>query len=396
MAITTESVENRQQITNDFIRKLDELLGKSRVSKPFQLVTLNDYQLDRIKTVEDAGRVLEECDCKFMLWGIVRKERKINNEDFMVLDVRSLVFHDRIVESVATVLSQEMGQLLPARVLISKTNDLLELEFNAQNINLAARYIIAEAAALSKDFEYALELFDELQDELSHIDLEALPERLRLHVQLLRKKVHICQAWVNVDLSKSGFEKWRKSRQISDLEEAMPYVIRADSLIPNMYPCVLRWSIYHFVCGDIKKARSVLIPWASTNVADATWAINIAFLYLFEGNLRQAKRYYDIAMRREFESVPVLEAEEFMEWILKDSPEKYQINYGLGMINYFVKEEPNIAREYFVEFLSLANKDEFTEQVAQVKDIVENIDAKRPYKRPKLNLTARKTRKRKG
>jgi tetratricopeptide (TPR) repeat protein len=382
IAIATENDANRKQVQNDFIRKLEELLTSSSAQKPFQVIELPWYHVDKIKTIEDAKKVILKCRAKFMLWGIVRT-RNFDGKPYLVFDVRSIVSHGEIVETATNALADEMAQLLPRRVLISKQDDLVELEFNATNIDLAGRYIIAETLYLSGDREFALQLFEELGDQLSRIQTAVLPDTLRHHVGLLIAKVTQCRLVIHLNDGNDSLMTWRRTRRAEDLEDAVGHIKKADALMLGTYGSALIWSIYYFIQGDIPGARKILQPWNSASSQDATWALNQAFLYLYEGKLREAKRFYEIAFRRDIGSSTVLEVEEFMEWMLSEHPDKVQINYGLGMINYCIKEEPGIAKEYFERFVQGVSSGQYREQVDQVRKHIENISANKPYRMPR-------------
>src|SRR5437879_124805 len=61
IAIATEDLPNRQKVQNDFVRTLEELLSASKAKKPFQIIELPWYHLDKIKTIEDAKKVILKC-----------------------------------------------------------------------------------------------------------------------------------------------------------------------------------------------------------------------------------------------------------------------------------------------------------------------------------------------
>jgi len=52
--------------------------------------------------------------------------------------------------------------------------------------------------------------------------------------------------------------------------------------------------------------------------------------------------------------------EEFMCWLLEEEPQKYQLHYCLGFINWKIKGDKAQAIKDFEIFLSRGNKQEFT------------------------------------
>ncbi len=59
IGIITEDAINREQVKNDFIRTLEDLLASSKAKRPFHIIDLPPYHTEKIKTLEDAGKVLE-------------------------------------------------------------------------------------------------------------------------------------------------------------------------------------------------------------------------------------------------------------------------------------------------------------------------------------------------
>jgi len=67
------------------------------------------------------------------------------------------------------------------------------------------------------------------------------------------------------------------------------------------------------------------------------------------------------------------ESEEFIHDILKLEPDKYQLRFCLGLINFFAKEDMNLAAEDFNRFLADGNENEFAEPRRLAKEYLKQI-----------------------
>jgi hypothetical protein len=343
----------RSQINNDFVRSLENLLENIQVETPIRLLKLSELLSKRIKTTEDVDRTLSKCRSAFIIWGTARL-RKYDGKANFVLDLQSAVRHGLLPENVRGTLAKEISFLLPKRRKISGDNDLEGFEVNAYTVRLAAMYIIATAAGLSGDSEYALQLFEILYLELKKTVPSAIPAEFRNPILYLQEATKKNLGYVNQVRSIQFFEQWRKSRSVSDIELAFRHLSRAEDLGNKNYQGALLRAIYFFVQDrNTKRARRVIAQW-KLKETDSSWIYSEAFFYAYEGNLKTAKKWYDKAFRKDTNSTVLVEVEEFLSWVLKDEPEKVQLWFCLGLINYFGKEDLVVAQRDFQTFLSEA------------------------------------------
>jgi hypothetical protein len=75
----------------------------------------------KIKTVEDARRVIDRAESVLLIRGRARL-RKERGQSYHVLDLNSMVRHERVDDEVKGLLSAEMGRLLGGRRKISTEN----------------------------------------------------------------------------------------------------------------------------------------------------------------------------------------------------------------------------------------------------------------------------------
>ena len=109
------------------------------------IVEIPQGQAASINSKQDAIRILQKSECVFILWGLVRL-RNIQDGKTFVLDLHCELTRHGMPASADDEVSREMAELKEGRRYISLSNDLEEFEVNAASIDLAARYIISQAA----------------------------------------------------------------------------------------------------------------------------------------------------------------------------------------------------------------------------------------------------------
>lgn len=384
IAIDVESSVNKEQIKNDFINTIESQLITVRSTKPFSLVNFPQHQAEeinaKVKTREDGMNVLDKCRCQFLIFGTVRK-RNLKNKggSFYVLDLHHLILYERLVlQSYSDLVVEEMGELLPPRREISTDNDLYEFEANATGIGLATKYFVATAAYLSQNSDHSLELYGELLQQLQGMrNYQATPE-IKQYIQLLKAKVINNIGEVQLNYAEQYQRRWRKTRDIKDLEVMMDHLRKSELYLPKTYGGTVLKALYYFVRDrNTKLARKEIAPWKKDiRINDATWAFDEAFLTAFDGKLKETYRFYKIAFRRETDSAVLLEVEEFLDWVLSEYPDKHQFYFCSGMINYLGKEDYKTAKEDFSKFISACKDGQFEEQKKQAEIYLNEINNK--------------------
>lgn len=378
IAIKAESSAIALQIDNDFISSLKSYADSTaREEAKLQIIKLPTHHAEKIDSHEAAEKVIRKCKAKLLLWGVA-KNRNIDGRENTILELNVIVLHGQIVSTLSDAFRAEIQELLPGRLLVSKENNLIEMEWNAIGVQLAANYIVATACFLSDERKSALPLLKAFLERLKGYEVGSLPEGLRSHILLLKKKVNLAIATIYMNWAVEKQLKWRKTRDNSDLQACFDFLMKSEAIVPNQYRVAALGAIYYFVVeNDIRKARNILEKWSGSS--DASWAFSLAFLHAFEGNLSRASHYYKIAFRRTTNSSVMLEVEEFLEWVLDQNPDKVQLHYLIGMMQFFERDELEMGKSHFRKFLSGTSPGQFVSQIKEVQRYLEP-DYKKPRK----------------
>jgi len=366
IAIKTENLANNLQVKNDFTSTIRRLVESDESTKSLQILELPSYHLESLTSDREASRLLRRCRSKLIIWGIAR-ERVVDKKNVLVLDFNVMATHDEVVKNVQDIFAAEMGELIPKRHLISKENNLLEMEMTAEGVALAARYLTGVAAYLSHNEPFAEEVFKQLSKTLSSLRKGLFGGR----AALLEAKTNLCIAVIEIRASEADVISWRKTRNPKYLESMKSHLDVADALVQDSYSSVNKRALYLIeIEENVRGALKIFEPWKAMGVDDGTWAANIAYLQLYAGNLTAASRFYKVAFRRGLDSPIVLESLEYMEWKLSKNPDKYQLYYGLGMMEFHGRKEIGSASDYFRRFLDATPEGEYVAQVQEVNDLL--------------------------
>ena len=365
VAIRTEIKKQREKIASDFVETLRELLFQGNLSYQFSLIELSQYHSAKIKDAEDAENYLHNTKCQFLIYGRARI-RQIEGKDNHVLNMEGIVAHRPVPEKISRNLGVEFAELFPRKLKLLSENDLFLFEFTSQWVNFVARYIIGIASLVSGNVEYAQELFEDLQRKIDQQETN-LPAIVKIRRRLPRRltEVYLTQVRFNYAI-------WRRNRDQDSLNRVKFFLDKLESLSPNDYTGRLIRGIWHFVANrDIPAAKREIKK--CRGIRDATWCYSYAFLCAYEGNMREAIRYYRLAFKYNCQASVPFEIEEFIDWVLKLEPDKVQLHFCLGFVNYGGKGDKLQALQDFEKFIEITPNGKFIEAQGIAKSYIETI-----------------------
>lgn len=366
VGIYTDDPAEQQKIKRDFTQTLKKLLHESNFKYSFTFIELPNHIVEKIDSPQTAIQMLRETKCSFMIYGKARTTT-IKGQMQHVLDLEGAVLHGPIPVEISRSFSKEFADLFPKRKTISSEGDLFEFEITAKWLDIVSKYVIGIAALLSGDVEYSQQLFEYLQNELNaqQIDLPAIVKiRNRLPSRL--KDVYVLQATLL-------YASWTRSKNPELLMQLKIFLDKLKVLSPENYEaCELRSIWYFLTARDIKSAKNEIIR----NKAKTynTWRYNHAFLLAYEGNLQEAFREYLLALKNILPNPKtIFDIVEFIMWVVEVEPNKVQLHFCMGLINYFGVVDYSLALQDFEKFLDLTQPDEFVPQRKQAKKYVEEL-----------------------
>jgi hypothetical protein len=366
VALFAESREEYNQVSCDFVDKLRELLSDDSLKYRFSFAALPKYYAQQIKNADDARVFVQKTRARFFLYGKARV-RNVQGKPRHVLNLHGLVVHSPIAEEEQKNFTAEFSTLLPPdNIFIGMENDLAGFDFTSEWVNVVARYIIGVAAYYSYDFEYARSLFESLWPERQKFpkDFPAMA--------LIRKRLPVRLPEVYRILIHQLQLQWTKNWDPEIQEKVKPYLDRLQEIAPDDYfGHIVRAYWYFVACRDMRRAQAEID--ACRGNRDATWRFSEAFLTAYRGDLVTAEHRYRDAFKRCRDGRLPLQIEDFIVRTLNQEPEKVQLHYFLGLINFLYKRDMESAMKDFQTFLDQTTSAQFAEQRKRALEYIGTI-----------------------
>jgi tetratricopeptide (TPR) repeat protein len=138
------------------------------------------------------------------------------------------------------------------------------------------------------------------------------------------------------------------------------------------YGVLLLKSVCLFVQGrDVDGALAVLKKCKGQE--EGTWLYNAAFLHAYKADLQGAIRRYRSAVKLRVEDSTLAQVEDFICWLLDQEPDKYQLYYCLGFLNWKAKGDTSQALRDFQSFLAAGDQHKFPRERQLAQEWVEEI-----------------------
>lgn len=360
VCITCADEKELTTIVEDFIAPLRRLVKSGKAGDTFHFVEMPQHFSRQVIDADSANEMRIRCKAHFMIYGRARR-RIINGKEKHIIELEGAVAHQPISDQVQKNLVTEFSELMPRNVHVSTENDLFAFQFTSEWAEVVARYIIGIAAACSGDIKYAEDLYLDVLSRLQNKD-QNFPVYRKLKERVPLRLAELYEAMALACLA-----KWTETHDSSYLTETDDWLDKIDPACKDRDTALNLRAITLFLIrrsvdeaiGLLKKVR---------DDGNRIWQCNMAFLYAYKGNLKQAIRHYRHASKCNFEQDNFYQIEDFINWILEQEPTKYQLYYCLGFINWKIKEDRVLALENFNKFLELRIDNEYLQE----KDLLAN------------------------
>ncbi len=365
LAVYAEDGEQQRVVDSDFIHVFRETLDRSESRELFNIVNIPRHHARRIQTQEHADSYRHVGRCHVIIFGRTRK-RPEKGKDVIKVHLTCLVAHRQVKEVVSQSFVKDISEVFPSRLNIDSENECQEFEITSNWLSLAAKYIVGTAALFSADTNLAQSIFEPMYESLRK-KKPVIPAVKMIKQRLVPRLIDIYQA----QISQLHF-KWDTDHDECYLEQKKPLIQKLENIDPGNYSLKLARSIDYFVLEhDPQKALKEVV--SCRQVRDATWRYSYAFLLAYIGRLDAAKNaYYRAFDYASHDSVP-LQCEGFIEWVLSNEPEKVQLHYCLGLINWHAKGDLMQAMADMKIFIELASDEEFPETKRTAQANIETI-----------------------
>lgn len=366
VAITTESKLEYIKLKNDLILELEKTIKMKHKESLFNVIEIPEFYAAKIKDKTTSLDAMNKSRSHFIVFGACKK-RMENKKNCYYIVLEAGVAHGPLPLFVSDKLEKEFSELFPRRVLFPVEEEIKGFEIARECIEVTARYIIGIALFLSGNFELSLNIFENLYKELKNIKTN-IPS-----IQKIKDRLPMRISESALSIVKRIYYRYTKTKDVSLFRDIKYFLDLLLNFDPNNYEAHLARGMYVFLCEkNIEKAKKE--TGKSKNIPDASWRYSLAFLYAYEGKLDKSEKLYKKAVNRSILSEILFNIEEFINDVLEKEPEKYQLWYCLGIINWFAKNDKKLGRKMFEKFL-ICEDDNFYEQKRKVEEYLkEKID----------------------
>jgi hypothetical protein len=365
--ISIETFEEKEEskIKQDFIDTIKKIIVNGKVGSTFDVIIAPNHISKNIQNYDDAYKIRRMTDSHFVLFGRVRL-RKIGGSNKHVINLEGLVSHRPLLDKTRNKFRKEFKELFPRNVNISEDDDILLFEFTSNWTVAAAKYVIGIAAGLSGDLNYAENLFNDLRENIKHLD-HNFPIFKKLNDRIPKRLFEILKTKAGL-----AYDAYKTSKDEELLKLMKHNLDKIHHKFSNDYEVLLLNSIYYFLSEkNISQAITVLKKCKRNR--NGTWRLNLAFLYAYQGNLKFAYKEYCLVQKMTVSDSVLLDVESFICDTLNSEPEKYQLHYCLGVVNLYLKGDLKQAFKDFEKFLSQIKIDEYSFEKNQVKNWIIKI-----------------------
>ena len=371
IAISTENKNEYKMIKADLIHNLSELLTNSNKKHDFQIIVYPEYYAKKVNlsSDEEIKKYGLKSKASFIIFGRSRSQRKVQGRSYIALNLRGMVFHKVVDENIHMNLEKEFTELFPSNLLIPEDNELFGFELTSQWIAMTSKYIIAIASMISWDFEYAIDLFESLMDIIkqSPNSINDVPKKIKERIpRHLIGMYHALAIHQNME--------YRKYHDKQYLDLMKIYLDKIENLDENYYPHKLTKSIYFFYQGEVAAAKALID--SCSGETDSGWRYSQAFLLAYENKLSKAHSMYMKAFSAEIDQYLLLDIESFINDVLFQEPQKCQLYYCLGLINFHKKKDYFLAKNDFEMFLNNTPPNPKSSTRRKASEYLKKIEAK--------------------
>jgi len=364
-AIISENDKLKNTIKTDFINKIHKAISIT-THKNIKLISLSEYHSNRIlDNPKYLGKYHKRTNANLIICG----RASIREKDKYLLDITNVsVSHKPIAQFVSYVFGKEINSIYSRENVISIENELTGFKICSSLFSYSAQYILGVAFFLSKKMDEALDFHKSLLSVIgSHNKSTPTEAKILKRIELSTLRLVVEEAFY---FSRYFYFKDRK------LEKMKFYLDIIEEYEPENYSFLLLSAIYHFLSKrDINKSLEIIEKAKNSN--DFTWAYSKAFLVAYKGNLKEAYRIYMRAFKKTTSNFAYIQTEEFMQDILQDEPDKIQLYYCIGLINYFKKEDYILALNNFKIFVDESISNNINqEHIGYVRKYIHKIESK--------------------
>lgn len=364
LAIKAETPEEHRRVRADFIQEIATCLGANGVASPFHVFEIPGYLAPDVNDVESAASFLAKSRSHLLIWGSIRTRSKTRAQIYC-LRLEGAVTHAIIEQQRSQEFAKDLRLAIPAKTEISLANELRGFESTSLSISHGSQYIVAMAAAISRDWAFSMSLLLDLKEKLGK-QKTSMPQGKRSKkssdtISELRRIVPSRIAEVSLAHCYSAILEWQNDKsdftRLDRAEEALEIYRKTLGRKENPTYWINKAMLNVTRRADIESAERLLNKCRSAAIDDPVWRLSLAFVNVLKGNILEALSLYDAALERDVSVDTLMNIEDYVQWWLavhSGPPALYLLS---ALLNARGKGDPNLALADLDAFESTTNTD---------------------------------------
>jgi hypothetical protein len=352
-AIKTDDGRSQQLVKRELIDQCAVELAHSGLQDIFHVIQFNQSLSEKILKPQDADTYLTRSRGHLIIYGDLVKG-KIDATDTYIMRLNGLVKHRPIPVELSKQFSGEFGAVLLREVSFPESTEMLGFKFTRQSTALMIKYIVGISVGMAGNLLLAKELFSHLEQEVGAISSdETNPLFERLLSGTKQRIIEVLQTILRVQYF--GYTATRDKNFLLNCE---PLAFELEGRAALDLHSVIMKAMIHFFRGNINEAIMLL---DKNKHPDASRLFCLGFLHAYLNENEKAQEYYKSAFRGVTSTNVVNDTELFISDVLAESPERKQLLFYRGLINFKGKQDFELAKEDFESFLGHSDTRDFPE-----------------------------------
>jgi hypothetical protein len=355
IAITSENKKQKIRIKNDFVKQLKELIQQNGLSDLINIIHLDQAKSKSfIRTISKKDsqkkawqKISKKIKAHFYIYGDIKERMDGNNKYF--LDLSSTIIHYPFNPLKKTAMSNSINEVWIKNHIIEENLEFKGFKITAELTFYGVRYIIGMAAFLSGDPYLALQLHENLYD-----DLESQKKLNKISPKFAFKLKSLISDECLV-ISRHQLESTK------DYNSARAYLKKSTSFSNENYGGLLLKAILEYSLDkNPNKALKTIERAKAYCKGDATWKYSKAFLLFNLKKFQEGYSVYENIARNKFpmEIDRINQVIRFNEELLKSQPDHIQSIFIIGYLYLKKLENAPLALESLEKFLEKAKHKE--------------------------------------
>lgn len=344
VSLYCENKDQEIRLKNDFLHQLKLSLAKLEEVKCY-FISLPNHKAEKIAQANKPEEICIRWNHKirghYFIYGSI-KQRSDGKSKYLI-DLAGLVTHAPVPQEVSTTIRSDFNRILPTSISFEDAFELGGFSLTADLVSHSVKLIVGIAAMVSGDLFLAHKLHTALLKEVGNIPKD-IHGRWK---ERLDKFIDDEENIIAVYYYNNG-----------EIDESKKWLANLINRSPRHYGAWLVKGIQDFNDGQINQAINDIKQARQYAKNTFEWRYSLAFLLFWEGKYDDALEVCFAIRKTTYpgEESTAVQVAEFINAQIKQHPDKNELHYWLGFIQYEKLGNLPISLQCFESFLEAGDK----------------------------------------